>query len=178
MIATTTTTPPIHERPQPASNGWRCGVADGGSDPDPDPEDGSEVANTTTDADESGGVGDEEIIETVIETNDLLLEVQYGKHLIVLMAVAALEECDSVEAVRTGAINDVADQIVTETQYRYVVENSLETLAERGFLTATSAETGNARDWSVSEKGWRMLTLPREQGIISALADSDITAEV
>ena len=121
----------------------------------------------------------EDVLEQLVEINNHLLELQHAPHLVVLEAVAILDEDERIGSVRTGMIRDVNNRITTDDRERHQIETSLKALygedEERGFVDRRPARTGNAYDWFVTEKGRELLTFLYELGVIDELAESDLT---
>lgn len=120
----------------------------------------------------------EEMIDVITEMHDSLLDIEYGAHLLVLTAVAILNECGKREAVKTGSIDKLANRLTTRDRERHSIEYSLNTLYDNEYIGRDHSSPGNAYHWWVTERGERLLLLQRELGIIEKCADSPITADL
>lgn len=137
--------------------------------------------------DADGGIDDDSMafdpetaLSRITEVNDHLIQIGYANHLIVLAAVAILNESD-VRPVKTGRILRVANRMATETVFnRPNIENSLSKLYgdddTAGFVDRH--RSGNAYDWYVTEQGRDVLAFLYELGIVEALAESGLTADI
>ena len=122
--------------------------------------------------------GPEQVLNRVVEIHDLLLDLEYGPHIVVLLAVAVLNECGERETVKTGIIRKVANRMTTHTREPHTIEYSLETLFRHGCLDRTNAKVGNAYHWEITPKGETLIQLYREVGVVDKLTESSITADV
>ena len=129
------------------------------------------------------GEGDAEaILSQIIAIHDHFVEIGYTNHLVVLAAVAVLNEA-GVQPTKLKPILRVANQLATATTFdRYNIETSLSALYgeddEVGFVDRECAARGNAYHWFVTEEGREAIAFLYELGIIDELATSDLTAGI
>lgn len=91
-------------------------------------------------------IGDDEVLEQIVEINDHLLELKHAAHVVVLLSVAILNEADNVSSIKTGAIKSVTNSLTTSPRERHQIETSLSALYECGFVGRDRARVGNAYD--------------------------------
>lgn len=129
-------------------------------------------------ADEGSEVDAEAMLDQLVAANDHLFELKYAPHLVVLEAIAILNETEEIGCVRTGLIREVHNRITTDGRDRPNIVTSLNALDEMDFIWGTRADIGNAYDWRIAEKGREVLTHLYEQGIIEGLAGGEVTDDL
>ena len=131
-----------------------------------------------SDGGEDMDVADEDVLQRAIKVNDLFLELGHPNHVIVLQAVAILNEREDTDTVRTGPIGDLANKLATKQTFRrHQVETSLKALYGREddevrYVDRSTDAVGNAYNWQVTERGRGLLEYLYELGIIQSLAES------
>lgn len=174
MINTTTAQPNWPGVLGAAAPGARSAGEDAGEDSDPIEyrADGGESPPSLSEG------APEQVLNRIVEIHDLLLELEYGPHIVVLLAVAVLNDCGKRETVKTGIIRKVVNRMTTHTREPHTVEYSLETLFRHGCLERRKAKVGNAYHWNITPKGETLIQLYREVGVVDKLTESSITADV